>query len=62
MTSRIVHTCVKPVGRIEYRGPGGYRDSQMIQPGVNPADLVAKRFPNGVPAGWETEVTMFTTR
>ena len=67
VTSRLIRECVKPVGRVTWTDPAsGYRDSQMIRPGVDPADLTARRFahcqPAGLPAGWTVEVVMFPTR
>lgn len=55
-----VSQCVKPIGRITYRGDGGYTDTQMIMPGRTPEELIAKRFATGrLPDGWTTEVVYF---
>ena len=57
--SRIVRVCEKPIGRITWKAPDGYTDSQMIRAGVNPDDLTARRFAGGLPDGWTAEVVTF---
>ena len=49
---------MKPIGRINYQS-GNYKDLQNIMPGRTAEELIAQRFPNGVPANFTVTVTMY---